>query len=171
MTHHWTVGDFCKELSHLEELAKLPGMTTTLSTMVNGFTQKIHAAKQWDSEGIVSLLTKLELSTLANEAKEKIKDSMTKIAQAVNGPEVPAPNATNGNSFESLSPYLTNQPPVQHAGACNQVEGHWLGQPQRGHQEASHWHHHPCCIGRKVPRATQPPWGEDHEQGFWNYFP
>ena len=109
MTHHWTVGDFCKELSHLEELAKLPGMTTTLCTMVDGFIQKIHAAKQWDSQGIVSLLTKLELSTLADEAKEKIKDSMTKIAQAVNGPEVPAPNPTNGNGFESLSPYLTNK--------------------------------------------------------------
>ena len=71
MTHHWTVGDFCKELSHLEELAKLPGMTTTLCTMVDGFIQKIHAAKQWDSQGIVSLLTKLELSTLADEAKDK----------------------------------------------------------------------------------------------------
>ena len=106
MTHHWTVEDFCRELGHLEELAKLPGMSTTLCTMVDGFIQKIHGAKQWDSHGIVSLLTKLELSTLANDSKDKIKDSMTKIAQAVNGPEVPA---TNGITFEALSPYLTNK--------------------------------------------------------------
>ena len=101
------MGDFCKELDHLEQLAKLPNMSITLEAMVDGFIQKIHAAKQWDSHDIVSLLTKLETSTLADTCKEAIKESMTKIAKHAKGLEMPA--ATNGNSFESLSPYLTQK--------------------------------------------------------------
>ena len=103
MAQHWKAEDFIQEVDHLERLCHLQPHGGTVHTLVNTLAKKVTTV-EWTSKAMVQMMERLQTSSLTEDAKNKLADSLAKANQSINHH---LKMVCLGQAVHNMSQYLT----------------------------------------------------------------